>query len=424
MKIRFYNARIMKLDTDDKSCLITEGELHTDDSRISYIGAESKGGDFDREIDCKGNLIIPGFKNAHTHSAMTFLRSLADDLPLQDWLFQQVFPREDKLTPDDVYLLTKLAIMEYLSSGITSCFDMYFFADAIASAAVDTGFRLVLCGSISGAPENVERINKEYNKFSSYNELISYQLGFHAEYTASLDLLKEVAALSQSLKAPVYTHNSETKKEVEECRERHGLSPTALFESLGMLNYGGGGFHCVYLDDNDMDIFRKRGVWAVTNAGSNTKLASGIAPICKMQEKGIKLAVGTDGAASNNCLDMFREMFLITGLQKLQHMDASACDADSVLQMAVKGSALAMGLSDCDCLKVGKKADLVMIDLYQPNMQPLNNIGKNLVYSGSKSNVKFTMVNGKILYENGEYYIGEQAQEIYRKANEIANRLK
>lgn len=423
MKTRFYNARIM---TAEKDCSIINGELHTDGEKISYVGAEKKDGIFDREINCEGNLLIPGFKDAHTHSAMTFLRSYADDLPLQEWLFEQVFPREDKLTPDDVYLLTKLGIMEYLSSGITSCFDMYFFADAIAAAAADTGYRLVLCGSINGGPEKVQRIHDEYLKFSDgkYNSLITYQLGFHAEYTASLDLMKETAKLSQSLKKPVYTHNSETEKEVRECRERHGMSPTALFERLGMLNYGGGGFHCVYFDDNDMEIFKRRNMWAVTNPASNTKLASGVAPICKMQEKGVNLAIGTDGAASNNCLDMFREMFLVTGLQKLREKDASACDADSVLQMAVKGGALAMGLTDCDCLKEGKKADIVLIDLEQPNMQPLNNIGKNLVYSGSKSNVKLTMVGGKVLYENGEYFIGEQSREIYRKANEIAERLR
>lgn len=423
MKTRFYNARIM---TAEKDCSIINGELHTDGEKISYVGAEKKDGIFDREINCEGNLLIPGFKDAHTHSAMTFLRSYADDLPLQEWLFEQVFPREDKLTPDDVYLLTKLGIMEYLSSGITSCFDMYFFADAIAAAAADTGYRLVLCGSINGGPEKVQRIHDEYLKFSDgkYNSLITYQLGFHAEYTASLDLMKETAKLSQSLKKPVYTHNSETEKEVRECRERHGMSPTALFERFGMLNYGGGGFHCVYFDDNDMEIFKRRNMWAVTNPASNTKLASGVAPICKMQEKGVNLAIGTDGAASNNCLDMFREMFLVTGLQKLREKDASACDADSVLQMAVKGGALAMGLTDCDCLKEGKKADIVLIDLEQPNMQPLNNIGKNLVYSGSKSNVKLTMVGGKVLYENGEYFIGEQSREIYRKANEIAERLR
>lgn len=424
MKIRFYNARIMKFEAGDKTCPITDGELHTEDSRISYVGTESRGGSFDREIDCKGNLIIPGFKNAHAHSGMTFLRSYADDLPLREWLFDRVFPREDKLTPDDVYALTKLAVMEYLSGGITSCFDMYFFAESIAAAAKDTGFRIVLCGSVSGGAEKIQRIKDEYERYNNYDELVSYQLGFHAEYTASVDLMKEIAALSQQLKAPVYTHNSETEKEVAECRERHGISPTALFERLGMLEYGGGGFHCVYMDDNDLDIFKKRGLWAVTNPGSNTKLASGIAPICEMQKMGINLAIGTDGAASNNCLDMFREMFLVTGLQKLREKDATACDAVSVLEMAVKGGALAMGLSDCDCLAEGKKADLVLIDLNQPNMQPINSIAKNLVYSGSKSNVKMTMVNGKILYENGEYFIGESAEDIYRKANGIAERLR
>lgn len=425
MKIRFYNARIMKLDSGDKSCPIIEGELHTDGSLINYVGSEKKADEkFDREIDCKGNLIIPGFKNAHTHSGMTFLRSYADDLPLQEWLFNRVFPREDKLTPDDVYALSKLAIMEYLSSGITANFDMYFFAESIAAAAKDTGFRTVLCGSVNGGPEKIQRVKDEYDVYNKYDELVSYQIGFHAEYTTSLDLMKEIAALSRELKAPVFTHNSETEKEVVECKERHGITPTQLFEKLGMLDYGGGGFHCVYMDDTDLDIFKKRGLWAVTNPGSNTKLASGIAPICQMQKKGINLAIGTDGPASNNCLDMFREMFLVTGLQKLREKDAAACDALSVLKMAACGGALAMGLNDCDCIAEGKKADIVLIDLNQPNMQPINNIAKNLVYSGSKSNVKITMVNGKILYENGEYFIGDSPENIYSRANEITERLR
>lgn len=422
MKIRFYNARIM---TAEKNCGIINGELHVDNDMISYVGKEKKTDEnFDRQIDCRGNLIIPGFKNAHTHSAMTFLRSYADDLPLQEWLFERVFPREDKLTPDDVYDLTKLAILEYLTSGITSCFDMYFFGDSIASAAKEMGFRMVLCGAVSGGADKIKRLEDEYQRFNAMGDLISYQLGFHAEYTAEKDLLKEIASLTKSLKAPVYTHNSETEREVKECIERHGKTPTALFEDLGMFEYGGGGFHCVHMSENDLDIFKKRGLWAVTNPGSNTKLASGIAPICEMQKRGINIAIGTDGPASNNCLDMFREMFLVTGLQKLSQKDASACDADTVLQMAVKGGALAMGLTDCDCLAEGKKADLVLIDLERPNMQPLNNIGKNLVYSGSKENVKLTMINGRILYENGEFHVGSDVSEIYRKANEIAERLR
>ncbi|HBH94338.1 MAG TPA: amidohydrolase [Ruminococcaceae bacterium] len=425
MKIRFFNARIMPLSTNDNSCSIIEGELHTNGSKICYVGENVKDAEgFDREIDCKGNLIMPGFKNAHTHSAMTFLRSYADDLPLQEWLFNRVFPREDKLTPDDVYILTKLAIMEYLTSGITSCFDMYFFRDSIASAAIDTGYRMVLCGAVNGGAENAKTLSDEYQKFNNYNELISYQLGFHAEYTTSLDLMKEIARLSHEFKAPVFTHNSETEKEVAECKERHGKTPTALFEDLGMLEYGGGGFHCVHFNESDMNTFKSKGLWAVTNPGSNTKLASGIAPIWQMQKKGINIAIGTDGSASNNCLDMFREMFLVTGLQKIREKDAAVCDGLDVLTMAVKNGALAMGLVDSDCLAEGKNADLVMIDLNRPNMQPLNNIAKNLVYSGSKSNVKMTMVNGKILYENGEFFIGESPENIYRKCNETADRLR
>ena len=162
----------------------------------------------------------------------------------------------------------------------------------------------------------------------------------------------------------------------------------------------------------------------VTNPGSNTKLASGICPVKRLLDEGINLAIGTDGPASNNCLDMFREMFLVTGLAKLRERDASCMPAEEVLYMATAGGAYAMGLPDCDCLAVGKKADLVMIDLRQPNMQPENNLVKNLVYSGSKQNVKLTMVNGKVLYEDGTFLIGFDPAEIYTKANEIIGRMK
>ena len=233
-----------------------------------------------------------------------------------------------------------------------------------------------------------------------------------------------MAGLSEKYHAPVYTHNSETKREVEECRQRYGKSPTQLFEEMGLYRYGGGGYHCIWFDDEDIDIFAKRNLSVITNPASNLKLASGIAPLKKMQEAGINLAIGTDGPASNNCLDMFREMFLVTGLAKLRERDAAVMDANDVLYMATTGGAKAMGLSDCDCLAVGKKADLFLMDLMQPNMQPEHNLTKNLVYSGSKQNVKLTMVNGKILYEDGQFFIGEEPQEIYKKANEIVSGMK
>lgn len=203
--------------------------------------------------------------------------------------------------------------------------------------------------------------------------------------------------------------------------ERTGMTPTAYMNALGLFDYGGGGYHCVHMTEEDLHIFADKKLSVITNPGSNTKLASGIAPIQAILDKGINIGIGTDGPASNNCLDMFREMFLVTGLAKLREDDASAVDADKVLYMATVGGARAMGLTDCDILAEGKLADLIMINLKRPNMQPLNNITKNLVYSGSKENVALTMVNGKILYENGEFYIGVQPEEVYEKANQIIN---
>lgn len=423
MKIRIYNARILTMEHGTE---IIEGEIQIDGDRISYVGDKPGNQDivWDREIDAQGNVVMPGFKNAHTHSAMTFLRSYADDLPLQEWLFNRVFPMEDKLTPEDVYWCTILANMEYLTSGITANFDMYKLNEANAKASKDVGFRTVLCGSINDFGGTVQEIEEEYLRFNDYDPLISYQLGFHAEYTTGKPILEEMAALSQKRKAPVYTHNSETKNEVEGCIERYGMTPTALLDQLGMFEYGGGGFHCVHMSEEDLQICKDKNIWVVTNPASNMKLASGIAPIQKMLDQGINLAIGTDGPASNNCLDMFREMFLVTALQKLSIPDAAALDAREVLQMATVGGAHAMCLPDCDVLAPGKYADLIMLDLQQPNMQPMNNIVKNIVYSGSKQNVVMTMINGKILYENGKFDIGVDPKEVYQRANASIARMR
>ena len=409
---------------EDEKCSIINGELQTENDRIVYVGPSTEGETFDREINVNGNLLMPGFKNAHTHSAMTFLRSYADDLPLQEWLYNRVFPMEAKLTPDRVYWLSKLAIMEYLTSGITANFDMYMKTDAIAQASIDCGFRTVLCDSINNFGGTVEQMEKDYDKFSSINPLISYHLGFHAEYTTSLEIMKELSELANRRKLPVFVHNSETKSEVEGCKERYGMTPTDLLDSIGMYNYGGGGYHCVHMSKKDFEIFKERKLYAVTNPASNLKLASGIAPVCKYLEKGIPVAIGTDGPASNNCLDMFREMFLVTGLQKVSCEDAAACDALDVLRMATVNGAYSMCLYDCDTLEAGKKADFIEIDLNQPNMQPFNNIAKNVVYAGSKQNIKRTVVNGKILYDSGEFFIGDAPELVYRKANEIIDEMK
>lgn len=421
MRTRFYNCRILSMQ---ESMDVQQGEVWVDGQHISYVGAK-KASDlpFDREIDVQGNLIMPGFKNAHTHSSMTFLRSYADDLPLQEWLNDKVFPLEAKLTGEDMYHLAKVAILEYLTSGITCNFDMYLDSYQVAKASVDCGFRTVLVGAVNDFGQSPEELETCFQKLNAYHPLIRFCLGFHGEYTNSRQRLEEVAALAEKYKAPVYSHNSETKAEVAQCIERYGKTPTAFLDELGMFRYGGGGYHCVHFSQEDMEIFQKRGLYVVTNPGSNAKLASGIAPITRMLEMGIPIALGTDGPASNNCLDMFREMFLTTALAKLREEDAAAVDAQEVLRMAVCHGAHAMGLPECDCLAAGKLADLIIVDLHQPNMQPLNHIPKNLVYSGSKQNIKLTMVDGEILYKDGKFFVGEDPEAIYARANEIARRI-
>ncbi|MEZ4509164.1 MAG: amidohydrolase family protein [Eubacteriales bacterium] len=293
MKTRFYNARILPLDG---STQLFEGELVVSGGRIVSLGKPGgSDGPFDREIDCHGNLIMPGFKNAHTHSGMTFLRSMADDLPLQRWLTEQVFPKEAQLTPDDIYVLTKLAIMEYLTSGITMMFDMYFFRDSIAQAAIDTGFRTALVGCANDYGGSAQETADEYAKFSKLDPLISYRLGFHAEYTSSEPLMRDLSELVQQLKLPFYTHLNETRAEVDHCIAHSGMRTIEYLDSLGLFNYGGGGYHCVHVSEREIEIMQARNMRVVICPGSNTKLASGVAPVWRIPQARHPGHTRTDG---------------------------------------------------------------------------------------------------------------------------------
>lgn len=431
MNIRFYQARILTM----QDYTVRFGELWVQDERIVYVGLAEDTADayrrlsltkesWDLELDCEGNLLMPGFKDAHTHSGMTLLRSYADDLPLQDWLNKQVFPIEARLDGEKIYHLTQLAVLEYLTSGITAVFDMYLTPETVGQACADLGMRCVQVGALNNFSQSVELVERMYLEQNGISPLLSYVLGFHAEYTCSRELLERVAELAHRYQAPVYTHLAETKAEVDGCLERYGMTPAVFLDKLGMFDFGGGGYHCVHMTESDMEVFERRGLTVVTNPGSNTKLASGIAPISEFLRRGIPVAIGTDGPASNNCLDMFREMFLVTGLSKLREQDAAAVDALEVLKMATLNGSRAMYLPETDVLAQGKLADLILLDLHQPNMQPINNIPKNIVYSGSKQNVKLTMIHGRILYENGRFADSIDAEKIYAKANEIMGGLR
>ncbi len=420
--IRFYNGRILTLQNNFD--IIDNGEVWVDGNKIVYVGTDGNEttAQFEREIDLNGNLLMPSFKNAHTHSAMTFGRSFSDDMPLQEWLYDKIFPLEDLLCGDDIYKLSRLAFLEYLTSGISACFDMYYFPENMARASIDTGFRTVMCGAVNNFKESVPLLEDYYNKYNNYDELISYKLGFHAEYTTDKSIMKSISKLADKYQAPVFMHSSETMEETQNCIHQYNRTPTELFDKLGLFNYGGGAFHSVWISDEDLDIYKKRGVYAVINSASNCKLASGVASVDAMLKKGINLAIGTDGPSSNNALDMFREMYLTCVLQKIKCRDASAMDANAALKMATVGSAKCMGLDDCDVIAQGKKADLIVIDLKRPSMQPIHNITKNLVYSGSKDCVKLTMVNGKILYENGNFPTLD-IEKIYSDADKVVKRI-
>lgn len=414
--IKFENGYILSKDFE-----LIKDDVYVKGDSIYKIGkCDEKA---DSVYDLNGNLLMPSFKNAHTHSAMTFGRSLADDLPLQSWLNDEIFPREAKLESRDIYDLSMLAFLEYLTSGVSACFDMYYHPDMMAKASTDLGFRTVMTSGLNNFCESIQSVEDYYKRYNSYSDLISYKLGFHAEYTTDKKLILGISKLAEKYEAPVFLHASETKTEVEDCIKRYGKSPTLFLDEMGIFNYGGGAYHSVWVSDDDLEVYKKRGIWAIINAGSNAKLASGIAPVSKMLKKGINIAIGTDGPSSNNALDMFREMYLIEATQKLNDKDAASTDPIEILKAATIGSAHCMGLYDCDTVAERKKADLIVIDLHKPSMQPINNILKNIVYSGSKDIVKMTMVNGRILYENGEFK-GVDAEKIYYNAQKATDRLK
>jgi len=427
--LRLYNALLVDPSTyatQHRAQQTPRGEVWIKGATITYAGPEVPADQlpaFDAAYDLGGDLLTCGFKNAHAHSPMTFLRSRSDGLPLDRWLNEVCFPAEARLDGEKVFALTRVAILEYLSSGITTVFDMYFNARSMARASTEMGFRSVYCGSISDFMSSVEEQEERHRYFASYHELASFRLGFHAQYTTSAPLLRGLSELAASLHEPLHTHLSETEAETLGCIEQTGMTPAAWLDSFGVWNQGGAGFHGVWLSHDDMRLLAERGVSIVSCPASNAKLASGIARVADLRAAGLNVALGTDGPASNNALDFFREMYLFTVLQKLRTHDPSAVGPDGVLYAATTAGAQAMELPECRALEAGCAADLLVIDLDQPNMQPHADTITNLVYSASKSNVRMTMVAGRILYEHGRFHVGAEPAQIYADANRVCKSL-
>ena len=422
MKYRFYNAKILPSPSED----IFDGEILTEGDTIGRIGMRgSFVGCAEKEIDCGGNLLMSGFCNAHAHAAMSLFRGIADDLPLDQWLNERIFPMEDHLTPDDMYWGAMLQIAEYVRGGITCFADMYFYVDSVFQAAKNANLCIALCGgSTSDSEGDILRFIEDcYAKYNTMSDRIRYFPGLHAEYTCAESLIVKVADFAAECGAKTYIHLSETLKEVGECTVRHnGLTPPQYLHKLGFFDNGGIAAHCVYSDKADLALLKQSGVTPVINGASNLKLASGIAPVYSMLALGIAPALGTDGTASNNAASMFREMYLYSCLQKESLKDASAVSAEQALAAATENGYAALGMRG-GALREGNFADMALIDLNAPNMRPLSDVRKNLVYSADCSDVLMTVAGGKIVYDRGRFYIGEDLDKIYAECEARRDRL-
>lgn len=403
MKILFEKTDVLGLG---RVYIAVDGEY------ISYIGEDRPDGDFDRIIDTKNKLVAPGLYNCHTHSAMTFLRGYGEDLPLDRWLNERIFPAEDRLTEDIVYKSNMLAIAEMLKNGICSFSDMYYFTDRTAEAVGETGMKANVSRSIvSFDPtadhtkdyrfnESVDLYKKYHNSFSGR---VKVDFSLHAEYTNVESMARFCADYAKGKDIAFQIHLSETEKEHNECIQRHGVTPTGFFERSGILDCPTAFAHCVWVTDNDIDILKKHNASVIHNPASNLKLGSGVMPLKKMLDRGINIALGTDGAASNNTLDILKEVYLTALLQKGIDRDPSSVKAEEIVKLATVNGAISQGRTDCGKLEVGKKADIIMLDLDSVNNIPMFSPVYTFVYSVSSSDVCFNMVDGKVLYENGEY---------------------
>ena len=366
-----------------------------------------------RVIDGKGKLLMPGFCNAHTHAPMTLLRGWGENLSLNDWLHKRVFPFEDKLNGDDCYNATMLSMAESFANGIVSMSDMYFFCEDIVRAAIESGAKINVSRGLACMDkiidfEELKAFRESKDLFRNYHDThddrIRVNMSMHAEYTSTPELIEAVAGLSNEFNAPVHVHVSETREEHEDCKARNdGRTPTRVLADGGVFDNGGLAAHCVWIEEEDADILLEKGVTIGTCPVSNMKLASGIARVPLFLDKGINVALGTDGTASNNNLNFFEEIKLLALSAKVRFGDPTLITPEQALFAATRAGALAQGRLDCGFVKEGYRADLIMLDMDSPALAPVYEIANSLVYSASNRDIKMTIVDGKVVYEDGQF---------------------
>ena len=389
---------------------VVDGDIGIENGRILFCGEAPPNWEAAEKIDCGNKLTTPGLVNAHTHAAMTLFRSYADDMALMDWLQKKIWPAEANLTAEDVYWGTQLAIAEMLASGTTAFADMYFFMDQVAKACVETGMRASLSRGLIAVdgPGQEERFAENEQLFNDFHGAadgrITVMLGPHAPYTCPPRCMEKVVGIARRIGAEIHVHLSETKDEVEKCKSIYGKSPVALLDGLGVFDCGTLAAHCVWVSEEDIQILAEKKVRVVHNPSSNLKLASGAAPVAAMLNAGVTVALGTDGATSNNKLDMLEEIRMASFLQKLDRMDPTVLPSSQVLQVAHQGGAAAIGQGDVlGRIEPGYKADLAIYDTTAPHWFPQHDLASILTYAAASADVSHTLVDGRVLYRNGEF---------------------
>ncbi|MCL2034807.1 MAG: amidohydrolase [Oscillospiraceae bacterium] len=387
------------------------GYLGVNGDKIAYVGQDKPEG-YGTCRELAGHLLIPGLYNMHTHTPMVLMRGLGSDLPLHRWLEEVIFPIEAHLTPDDIGVGTRLAMMELLAGGVVSFTDMYDM-QAISAKEIETaGMKANLSRPVL-AFDKSEPYEKNFRKdeaLSFYDNChgmadgrIKVDFAIHGEYTSYDEVVRKHGEDCQKRGAIMHLHLSETAKEHEECKERHGKTPAKYFSDLGVFDNPTVAAHCVMVEPEDIEIMLEKGVTAVHNPSSNMKLGSGFMPIREMLSKGIGIALGTDGAASNNNLNLFEELHLASVIHKGYEKNPTIVHPAALLYMATQAGAKAQGRPDCGALEAGKKADIAAINLNRAHLMPVHDMPSLLVYSAQASDVAMTMVDGKILFENGNY---------------------
>ena len=422
MKTLLCNADILTVQ-DGNFVTIPGGFLGVDGATICYLGRQRPKERYDCERELRGKLLIPGLYNCHCHAAMVALRGVGSDLPLQNWLFDKIFPMEDRLTPKQIRVASELAILEMLASGTVSFTDMYMSPDETAEVVLASGIKANLCRPVQcfDAQEPYEknfRAQESVALFDRYHGAgdgrLRIDFSIHAEYTCTDRVVRAYSEDCNARHGRMHLHLSETKLEQEQCMARHnGKTPTAYFYEMGTLNAPTTAAHCVWVTPEDREILKACGVSPVHNPTSNLKLGSGFAPVPEMLEMGLNVTLGTDGAASNNNLNLLEELHLASVVHNGYRLDPTIMKPEQVLKMATENGARAQGRERCGTLAVGNRADLVAIDLTKPHMRPSFETLPALTYQAQASDVCMTMVDGRILYENGVYLTMDQERIYY-----------